>query len=81
MAPARGRGRGAGKNVTSSTRGSKGGRSNTPRVQRDRSAYAGPGFSEIPKSAVDQGEGEGSDEGSDGALPVLSALALPSGAD
>jgi hypothetical protein len=58
------RGRGKGRPAGSSGRG---GKTNTPRVQRDRSHYAGPGFSEIPASAVDQARGQGSDEdGSDG---------------
>lgn len=53
------RGRGKGRPTGSSGRG---GKTNTPRVQRDRSHYAGPGFSEIPASAVDQARGQGSDE-------------------
>lgn len=60
MAPPRGRGKGR----PAGSLG-RGGRQNTPRVQRDRSHYAGPGFSEIPASAVDQGRrSDGSEDGS-----------------
>ncbi|BGP55367.1 hypothetical protein JCM8202_004707 [Rhodotorula sphaerocarpa] len=60
MAPPRGRGKGR----PAGSLG-RGGRQNTPRVQRDRSHYAGPGFSEIPASAVDQGQRSvGSEDGS-----------------